>query len=268
MLLTRPKRTGSKPGGSQPRGGGPLSTQGGTIFVAAILSLVAGVALLLFLRAYRDDLTASDGVRVLVAQNLIPHGTPGEVVSENRLYKLRRIEKSQLADGASPDPSQQDDKVAKKDLFPGHQLSADDFKSADGSVGSHLAGFDRAMSVPVDKAHGILGRIDAGDRVDVITTVDAGAGAVTVAQVAARNALVLAVPDVGDKGSSTRKEQVTIRVPDQAAGIIAAAADGGNVWLVLRPAVGARSHPSVGQLNRSDGYDAQIKIDATVKERP
>jgi Flp pilus assembly protein CpaB len=91
---------------------------------------------------------------------------------------------------------------------------------------------------------------------------------VTVAQVATRNALVLAVPDVNDKGSSTRKEQVTIRVPDEAAGVIAAAADGGNVWLVLRPAVGARSSKSEGVLNRSDGYDAQIKADVTVRQRP
>jgi Flp pilus assembly protein CpaB len=263
MLLTRPK---PKPN-SQPRGGGPLSTRGGTIAVAGVLSLVAGVALLLFLQAYRDDLTASDRVRVLVAQNLVPHGTPGEVVAETDLYKLRQIEKSQLAEGAITDPSDLEGKVAKKDLFPGHQLRADDFESAEGSIGSRLAGFDRAMSVPVDKAHGILGRIEAGDRVDVVTTVDAGAGALTLPQVAARKVLVLAVPDVADQGSSTRKEQVTLRVPDQAVGTIAAAADGGDVWLILRPAVGARSHESAGKPNR-DGYEAQIKIDATVRERP
>jgi Flp pilus assembly protein CpaB len=262
MMLTRPKPA------SQGRGGGPLSTRGGTILVAAILSLMAGAALLLFLRAYRDDLTASDGVRVVVARNLIPHGTPGEVVAEGGLYKVARVKKSQLADGAIVDPSDLDGMIAKKDLFPGHQLVAKDFKSADGEIGNRLAGFDRAMSVPVDKAHGILGRIDVGDRVDVITTVDTGAGVMTSAQVAARNALVLAVPDVGDEGSSSRKEQVTIRVPDQAAGIIAAAADGGDVWLILRPAVGARSHESVGQLKGGNGYNAQIKIDATVRERP
>jgi Flp pilus assembly protein CpaB len=262
MLLTKPKPA------SQPRGGGPLSTRGGTILVAALLSLLAGAALLVFLREYREDLTASDGVRVLVAKSLVPHGTPGEIVAESGLYKLARVKKSQLAEGAIVDPKDLEGIVAKKDLFPGHQLTADDFKSADGTIGRRLAGYDRAISVPVDKAHGMLGRIDTGDRVDVITTLDTGAGVATAAQVATRNALVLAMPDVDDGGPSGRKEQVTLRVPDDAVGPIAAAADGGEVWLVLRPAVGARSHESIGRVNRSGGYDAEIKIDATVRERP
>jgi Flp pilus assembly protein CpaB len=259
MMLTRPKPT------SQPRRGGPLSTRGGTILVAALLSLIAGAALLVFLRQYREDLTSSDGVRVLVARSLIPHGTRGDVVAERGLFKVARVTKSQLAEGAVVDPKDLEGKVAKKDLFPGHQLTADDFKSKEGQIGNTLTGYDRAMSVPVDKAHGMLGRIQVGDRVDVITTRDAGAGALSVSQLAARNVLVLAVPNVDDAGSSTREEQVTIRVPDEAARPIASAADDGNVWLVLRPAVGARAHGSGGQLKGGQSYNAQINIDATVK---
>ena len=86
------------------------------------------------------------------------------------------------------------------------------------------------MAVPVDSAHGMIGKIEAGDRVDVITTQDAGAGSLTAASVAARNSLVLAVPtETARRGA--RDEQVTIRVPDDAAAAIAAAADGGEVWL-------------------------------------
>jgi Flp pilus assembly protein CpaB len=262
MMLTRPKPT------SQPRRSGPLSTRGGTILVAALLSLVAGAALLIFLRQYREDLTADDAVRVLVARNLIPHGTRGDVVTEQKMYKLARVNKSQLAEGAIADPSDLEGKVAKKDLFPGHQLKADDFKSKEGLIGNTLTGYSRAMSVPVDKAHGILGRLSVGDRVDVITTTDGGAGTLTVAQIPARNVLVLAVPEVDDKGSSTRKEQVTIRVPDSAAPTIASAADEGNVWLILRPAVGARSHESVGRpVKPGQDISTQINIDATVRQR-
>ena len=265
MMLTRPKPS-SHPRSGGSRSGGPLSTRGGTITVAAILSLLAGIALLVFLREYREDLTASDGVRVVVAQNLIPHGTPGEVVAEKRLYTVRRIKKSELAEGAIVDPADLEGKVAKKDLFPGHQLKAEDFKAAEGEIGRRLSGVERAISVPVDKAHGLLGRIDAGDRVDVITTADSGAGAVTVSTVAARNVLVLAVPEVDDKGASSRKEQVTIRVPDRSAGMIAAASDGGDVWLVLRPAVGAQTQKPDGK--GGTRYNAQINIDATVREQP
>ena len=239
MMLTRPKPP------SQPRGGGPLSTRGGTIFVAALLSLVAAVALLLFLRDYRNDLTSDDGVRVLVLKNLVPKGSPGEAVAENGLYRMTRVKKSELADGAITDPNQLEGKVATKDLYPGHQLTRDGFKASDGSIGKNLAGFDRAMSVPVDRPHGMLGRIDEGDRVDVFVSDDLGAGSQSIVTLAARNVLVLAVPDVSDTGSASRKEQTTIRVPDSAVPLIAAGADGGDVWLVLRPPVGARNSKPV-----------------------
>lgn len=242
MLMTRPKSQKSPP---PPRSGGPLSSRGGTLLVAALLSLVAAAALLIFLRQYRDDLTASDGVQVLVAKSLIPKGTTGEVVAEKQRYRLARVKKSQLADGAITDPEALEGKAARKDLFPGHQLTLDDFESADASVGSTLSGFDRAMSVPVDKAHGMTGRIREGDRVDVIVSSDSGAGLLTVATVAARNVLVLSVPDSDGTSVSARKEQVTLRVPDAAAPTIAAAADGGEVWLILRPAVGARAQAAV-----------------------
>jgi Flp pilus assembly protein CpaB len=241
MLMTKPKTP------SPPRMGGPLSSRGGTLLVAALLSLVAGAALLIFLRQYRDDLTASDGVQVLVAKSLIPKGTTGEVVAETTRYRVARVKKSQLADGAITDPEALEGRSAKKDLFPGHQLTEDDFDAAESSVGSKLSGFDRAMSVPVDKAHGMTGKISPGDRVDVIISQDGGTGLVTVATVAARNVLVLAVPDSDGTGVSARKEQVTLRVPDAAAPTIAAAADGGEVWLILRPAVGARAQSSVAQ---------------------
>jgi Flp pilus assembly protein CpaB len=265
MLLTKPKSP-SPPHG----GGGPLSSRGGTLMIAALLSLVAAGALLLFLREYRDDLTASDGVQVLVARSLVPKGTPGEVVAEKRLYKLAQIKKSQLEDGALTDPDALKEQAATADLFPGHQLTVTDFEPSDDSVRSRLAGFERAMAVPVDGAHGMVGKIDAGDRVDVITTLDTGASSATVAQVAVRNVLVLGVPDGDGSGVAGRQEHVTIRVPDEAVPSIAKAADGGQIWLVLRPAVGARSHETdavIDGIRNGQHIDADVDIDATVRSR-
>jgi hypothetical protein len=76
MLLTRPK----SPSPPRPGGGGPLSSRGGTLLVAAMLSLLAGAALLVFLRQYREDVTSTDRARVLVAASLVPKGTPGDVI--------------------------------------------------------------------------------------------------------------------------------------------------------------------------------------------
>jgi len=266
MFMTRPKSPAAPRGG----GGGPLSSRGGTFLLAGLLALLAAAALLVFLHKYRDDLTASDPVQVLVARSLVPKGTPGEVVGEQHLYRLARVKKSQLEEEAISDPDQLDGRAAGKDLYPGHQLTLRDFHAADETVRSRLTGFDRGISVPVDKAHGMVGNIDVGDRVDVITTQDAGAGSTTIARVATRNALVLALPDGGGSGVAGRDQQVTVRVPDEAASAIAAAADDGKVWLLLRPPVGARSHETDAVADGiQDGrhVHANVKIDAQVSGR-
>src|SRR3954462_11542643 len=103
MLLTRPKSpTTPRTGGG---GGGPLSTRGGTLLVAALLSLLAGMALLVFLRQYREDVTSSDRARVLVAASVIPKGTTGEVLLEKKLYRVAQVRADDLRDGAINDPS-------------------------------------------------------------------------------------------------------------------------------------------------------------------
>lgn len=259
MLLTRPKAP------NQPRrgGGGPLSTRGGTVLVAMLLSLVAGAALLVFLRQYREDVTSSDRTRVLVAASLVPEGTPGNVVLEKKMYRIAHVRTDDVRDGALTDPSDLDGKAIKADVFPGHQIALDDLTDASGKVGTHLSDFQRAMTVPVDASHGMLKKIEPGDRVDVITTSDSNTGGVTVATVAARDVLVLDMPET-DSSSAGRQEPVTIRVPDQASQTIAAAADGGKVWLVLRPAVGARSHGTDATVN-TGSFKAHVDINAKVE---
>jgi Flp pilus assembly protein CpaB len=266
MLLTRPKSP------SPPRrgGGGPLSSRGGTLLVAALLSVIAGAALLVFLRQYREDVSSSDRARVVVAASLVPKGTPGDVILEKRMYRIARIRTDDVRDGALTDPADLKGKAVTSDVFPGHQLTLGDLDDAKGKLPSHLADYDRAMTVPVDRAHGMVGKIDEGDRVDVITTTDSQTGGVTIAAVAVRNALVLAVPDGDGGGNSGRIEQVTIRVPDRAAQTIAAASDGGKVWLILRPPVGARSRgrdaTATGAVN-GQPLNADISIDARVRSR-
>ncbi len=262
MLLTRPKSS------SPPRhgGGGPLSSRGGTLLVAALLSLLAGAALLVFLRQYRDDVTSSDRARVVVAASLIPKGTPGDVILEKRMYRIAGVRTDDVRDGALTDPNDLKSQAVTSDVFPGHQLTVSDLDDATGKLPSKLADFDRAMTVPVDKAHGMVGKIDEGDRVDVVTTTDSQTGGVTIAAVAARNVLVLSVPS--DDGNSSRLQQVTIRVPDRAAQTIAAAADGGKVWLMLRPPVGARSNradaTATGAVN---GQPVNADINVKVRSR-
>ena len=264
MLLTRPKSP------SPPRrgGGGPLSSRGGTLLVAALLSLLAGAALLVFLRQYREDVTSSDRARVVVAASLVPKGTPGDVVLEKRMYRIARVRSDDVREGALTDPNDLKGQAVTSDVFPGHQLTLGDLNEAKGKLPSNLADYDRAMTVPVDKAHGMLGKIEEGDRVDVITTTDSQTGGVTIATVAVRGALVMAVPSDGDSSKSARQQQVTLRVPDRVAQTLAAAADGGKVWLILRPPVGARSHGNDASATGSvNGKPLNADINVQVRSR-
>lgn len=264
MLLTRPKSPSSPRRG----GGGPLSSRGGTFLVAALLSLLAGAALLVFLRQYREDVTSSDRARVVVAASLVPKGTPGDVVLEQRMYRIARVRSDDVRDGALTDPNDLKGKAVTSDVFPGHQLTLADLDEAKGKLPSNLADYDRAMTVPVDRAHGMVGKIGEGDRVDVITTTDSQTGGVTIATVAVRNALVMAVPGGDGESNTSRQQQVTIRVPDRAAQTIAAAADGGKVWLILRPPVGARSHGNDASATGSvNGKPLNADINVQVRSR-
>jgi Flp pilus assembly protein CpaB len=106
------------------------------------------------------------------------------------------------------------------------------------------------MTVPVDRAHGMVGRLAVGDRVDVVTTTDSATGGLVVSTIVVRGALVLAVPD-SNGNNATRQEPVTIRVPDPVQATIAAGADDGKIWLVLRPPVGARARTTSGRYTQA-----------------
>jgi Flp pilus assembly protein CpaB len=217
--------------------------------------------MLMFLREYRKDLTGSDPVRVLVARSLVPKGTPGDIVAAERLFKIVRVPASERAELAMTDPGDLHDRVAAQDITPGHQLVLGDFEDAADRVGNRLTGYERAMTVPVRQAHGMIGKIEKGDRVDVIVTIEAGAVGLASARMAARNVLVLDVPA---KADNAEQQPATIRVSDEEAVQIAAGADGGEVWLVLRPAIRARSHSSAGiagALRNGGTVKADINID-------
>jgi len=230
------------------RSRGPLSTKNGTFAVAAILALIAAGALLIFLQEYRDDLTDSDPVQVLVASSLVPKGTPGDVIASEQLYKLEQLKNSQLEDGAITDPSQLAGQVVVADIHPGHQLRSSDFGTGR-AVQARLSGFHRAMTVPVDSSRGMIGDIQAGDRVDVVVTFGSGGIGPSDARIAARDVLVLSIPDGSGNGvaGGSSGQAATLRVNDGDSASIAAAVDGGQVWLVLRPAVGARSQVKEGR---------------------
>ena len=232
-----------------------LSTRGGATGLAVITALIAGVLLIVFLNSYRNSVNGDDkSATVLVAQKLIERGSSGDVIATQGLYQTTRLKKSELKNGALSDPAILRGKVAAKDILPGQQLTSSDFIKSDGSVVTKIAGNQRAIAIPLDNAHGMLGDIHTGDRVDVLggfnwEPANGAARAVPVTRVLMQNVLVLRAPVTGAHsggvGSSSTRN-VVLQVPDDKAAEVAYSSDNGKIWLVERPKAGAKqTNPSI-----------------------
>jgi pilus assembly protein CpaB len=220
-----------------------LSTRRGTVIVAGICALVAAGILLLAMNRYRENVdTSGNQETVFVASGLIQKGTPGDAIASGQLFKPTSVAVKQVSTGAVADTAQLHGKVAVGDIYPGQQLTAADFTTS-GGLTAQLAPNQRAMTVPVDQAHGMVGQIHNGDHVDVYAGIQ-----LTPRSGRAEPALRLLMTNVQilqagtsnhsgvGSGSSTASTDVTLNVGNDQAGALAYAADNGNVWLVLRPA--------------------------------
>jgi Flp pilus assembly protein CpaB len=225
-----------------------LSTRQGMFAVAGLVTVLAGAFLLLFLSQYRARVTDTSQVNVAIAKGLIEKGSSGDVIVSNGLFEMAKVKKSELKSGAVTDPAKLRGQVAADDIFPGEQLTAAQFTAGPGSIASKITGFDRGISVPVDPAHGIIGEISTGDRVDVLGGFNLQ-GAIRgrpVVRTILQNALVLKAPASAKSGATSinRTQTVVLRAPDSKVGALAWAADNGKVWIVVRPKAGAEQSPA------------------------
>jgi Flp pilus assembly protein CpaB len=221
-------------------------------------ALLAAILLVVFLSQYRNSVNqAGEGVTVLVAKRLIQQGTPGDVVGSLDLYANVKVRKSQLKTGAIIDPASLRGRYAVKDIYPNEQLTTADFTAATSdSVVNKISGIQRAITLPLDGAHGMIGDVQAGDDVEVLAgfqlqrinpdgTPAANSATRPLLRVVVPKALVLQAPKSGSGGKAGDQKTVVLRVTDRQAAELAFASDNGKVWIVLRPKTGAK----VAQLN-------------------
>jgi Flp pilus assembly protein CpaB len=231
-----------------------ISTRRGSLYLASIAALLAGMVILVYLNRYRDGLeTGGNPVTVLVARSAIPKGTSGSVVAAKGLFTATTIAESQLREGAISDPASLTGRVATTEIYEGAQLTAADFSTEATSLSSGLTDRQRIVSVPLDSAHGLIGQAEEGDHVDVyagFNVIPLGLDGRPSNGGQARPVLRLIMSDipivqVGKGGSASSKAtDVSLRVDDEQAAQLAFASDNGKVWLSLRPAVGAKSAPA------------------------
>lgn len=222
---------------------GILSTRRGTLTVALLCALVAAGIIVLALSNYRTNANnANAQSTVFVARGLIQKGTAGDAIAAQGLSTSTRILQKQVSAGAIADAAALRGQVAIRDILPGQQLTAADFAAGVG-IATTLAATERAMAIPLDQAHGLVGDLQAGDHVDIY-------GGFNVDQGSARPAPVmrLLIPNVrvlqaasggGGVGGGSQSANVVVDVSDVQAGKIAFTAENGKIWLVLRPGNGA-----------------------------
>jgi Flp pilus assembly protein CpaB len=227
-----------------------FSTRGGTFILAGFAALLAALVVLVYLHKYRSSVKlGGEPATVLVAKQPIQKGTTGAAIASEHMFQAQTFRQSQLPEGAISDPSSFAGRVAARDIQPSEKLKASDFVLATNSLVSQLTSNQRAMTLPIDAAHGLIGQVHTGDHVDVyagfnVVPVDrlgrplqTGGQPRAVLRLVVQNVPVVAISSTGKPGvgGSNNESDVTLKVTPAQAGELAFASDNGKVWLVLRP---------------------------------
>jgi Flp pilus assembly protein CpaB len=224
-----------------------LSTRRGAWTVAAISATLGGLVLLVFLNQYKSSVNDGlDSQPVLTADRLIPAGTSGNVVVTDKLFKPTAVAAQDAKLGSVADAQALVGKVAARDILPGQQITAADFSATADGIRSRLVKDLRAVQVPLDGSHGLLGTIRRGDRVDVLVSFNGskdmsaagaiGGGGQASVRYLMRDIRVVSAPPAGAAATSG---SVILQVTDKQAVQLAYAADNAKLWFALRPPVGA-----------------------------
>ena len=186
------------------------ATRRGAITIAAAAAALAGIVLLGFISQYKNHVQGGTIERTaLVADRLIPKGTSGAVAVSGELFKPTSAPQASLEAGALSSGAALADKVATRDIYPGEQLTAADFAAGADPVRGRLSGDQRAIAVPLDPAHGLIGDVRPGDKVDVLAGFNSANSATGPGRPQLRtliqNVLVLRVPDAARRPTATAR---------------------------------------------------------------
>ena len=228
-----------------------VATRKGTIAVAAFCAVLAGGAIAIYLKQYRQSVNnAGAAVTVLVAKRDIAKGTPGAAVTAQGLFTTTTIRESQLREGAFSDTASLRGRFATREILRGQQLTAADFSATANSLASALTGPQRVITIPLDSAHGLIGQVQVGDHVDVFEafmviplrrngTPIAGATPRPVLRTLFQDVPVVSIAQGGGGLGAGSQSNVGLRLTLAQAAKVAFASDYGKLWLALRPAAGA-----------------------------
>lgn len=229
-----------------------LSTRRGAYTLAAVAAGLAGLTLLVFVNRYKDDVSAGLAPSpVLTADRLIPRGTAGNEVIAGKHFEAAAVPTEKIQTGAVTSAAELRGKIAVRDVLPGEQIVAADFALAGDPIRSRLTKNERAVQIPIDKVHGLLGTLRAGDRVDILAAFNA-------ANSATGSGTPLLEPLVRDvRVMSVATGSVILETTDRQGAKLAFAADNARLWFLLRPPVGATDSKS-GPVSQESLRDFEV----------
>jgi Flp pilus assembly protein CpaB len=139
------------------------------IGIAAALALLAAMFTFFYVSNYKNHVQQGEQlVDVYVASHDIPAGTSGAEVAGSLTHK--RVARTAVVPGAISDPSQIKRLVATQAIFSGEQVSTKRFQPlAEQGIRGQLKGNLRAIAVPGDANQLLLGTLQDGDRIDVVS---------------------------------------------------------------------------------------------------
>jgi Flp pilus assembly protein CpaB len=213
-----------------------FKNRSGAVIAGVVAAALAIILLVIYLHSYRSSVDSGRRpMRVLVAAKLIARGTSGTLIGHQGLYRVTTVQKDELKLNAITDPAALNDRVAAADIYPGQQLTQNDFTTeSPTAIPYQITGTQRAIAIPVDAVHGLIGQVSAGSWVDVYVSVPGGGESL----VALLEPSVYVLVPPGANSSDAVLRVNTKDVPK-----FAYAADFEHLWLVLRPQVGASRTP-------------------------
>jgi len=156
-----------KVGGS--RSGQGFATRRGSVLVALISAVMAGVLIYLFVSHYHKTTVAPPAtMTVYEAARYIPAGTPESTIAAENLLKPVTVPVASAFAGAISDPAAITGEVSAVPITLGQQVTVTDFSHSNVTISSYLTGDHRAVAIAIDSAHGLTSYLSRGDTIDVI----------------------------------------------------------------------------------------------------
>src|SRR5437764_380491 len=145
-----------------------FKTRGGAVLIGGVAAVLAAILLIVYLHSYRSSVNAGTRpMQVLVAKSLIPRGTSGSLIAQQHMYQVTNVAKDQLKLLAIADPAALNDRVTLADVYPGQQLTANDFTAEPvNSIPNIITGMSRDFveeAFPLDGTIELVGVVEGLD---------------------------------------------------------------------------------------------------------